>query len=437
MRWLLTALLLAACRPPPVPSGRPSVEAARASRKACEFVTGAMAADTVGRGYPIGDELPFDHVVLVMQENRSFDHYFSQLSHGGVHVASNFATNPDADGVPVRRYHESRYCLKDVNHGWSGSFREFNGGKNDGFVVANDPNGARALAYYDETDLPWYYALVRRFAISDAHFASVLGPTPPNRLFYWAGTSFGSTNAAAAPTVDPATGRAPVSLFDRLSDAQVSWLSYVTDVASPLMFPKMITQDFDHFVGISQFYEDAAKGTLPSVSVVEGQFGGGPGTEESDEHPDANIQVGQAFVAKVTEAVMRSPLWPRTVLIITYDEHGGFYDSVPPPKACRPDATPPVSEPHHGFDQLGFRTPLIVVSPWARRGHVSHEVVDHTSITRLVETRFGLPAMTGRDANAWPLLDLFDFAFADTSVPDLPEAVVDPAGRAQCARDFP
>ncbi|MBL8909678.1 MAG: hypothetical protein JNM17_03135, partial [Archangium sp.] len=148
------------------------------------------------------------------------------------------------------------------------------------------------------------------------------------------------------------------------------------------------------------------------------------------------MQRGQFFTQSIVQAVMHSPQWNRTALIFLYDEHGGFYDSVPPPSACEPDDLLPDQDSSRKFDHLGFRTPLIIVSPYAKRNFVSHVPVDHTAVTRLVETRFDLPALTRRDANAWPLLDLFDFEHPDFSIPELPEAVIDPERDAQCKRDF-
>lgn len=424
---LASLAAIAACSAPP-PKG-PDVAAVKEQLAACTHGAGALPADTLPSGTKLGASMPIDHFVLVMQENRSFDHYFSRLTHGGVHVAGSENTNPDALGQPVKRYHEWRYCLEDVNHGWSGSHRQYNDGAMDGFVITNEPRGARAMAWYDEGDLPFYYAISRTFAMSDMHFSSVMGPTQPNRLYYWAGTSFGAIKNGLPPLGVP-------SLFTRLNDAGVSWHSYVSDVASPAVFVNLLTANDDNFKPVDQFFADAAAGTLPSVSVVEAAFQGNVGSR-GDEHPEANIQLGQEFTARVVNAVLRSPLWPRTALILLYDEHGGFYDSMPPPRACEPDDLRPVGDDARRFDHLGFRTPLIVVSPYARRGYVSHEPVDHTAVTRLVEARFGLPALTRRDANAWPLLDMFDFEHPDTSVPELPEAVIDPARVEQCARDFP
>lgn len=438
-----SSLLWCACSaPPPMPPADAGMSAAQAKllREACTFGAGALAADTLAGDTLLGDQLPFDHVVLVMQENRSFDHYFSKLSHGGVVVASPDATNPDPSGAPQKRYHETKYCIADVAHGWSASHRQYNDGGMDGFVITNEPNGVRALGYFDETDLPFYYALARTFALSDHHFSSVMGPTQPNRLYYWAATSWGAISNGIAPEKDPA-GKPTQSLFTRLNQAKVPWVSFVTDVASPAVFYGLLSTNLANFQKIDDpdagFFARAAAGTLPAVTVVEASFAAGVQGDQSDEHPASNMQIGQAFTAKVANAVMRSPQWPKTVLIFLYDEHGGFYDSVPPPKACAPDAFNPIGDDTRQFDHLGFRTPLIVVSPFARRGYVSHEVIDHTSVTRFVELRFGLKALTRRDANAWPLLDLFDWKNPDPSVPVLPEAVVDPARSAQCKLDFP
>jgi phospholipase C len=429
---LLISLCLAACTKstPPLPDD----EGARAKMRDCTYGPGALPSETLAAGTKLGDQMPIDHFVLVMQENRSFDHYFSKLTHGGVHVAPATATNPLADGGVVMRFHETRYCIADVNHSWFGSHRQFNDGKHDGFAITNDPDGERALGYFDETDLPFYYGLARTFAISDMHFSSVMGPTQPNRIYYWAGTSFGAIRNGLPPL--QVNNKPTSSLFTRLNDAKVEWRSYVSDVASPAVFVGLLQSNDENFKMLPQFFTDAEAGTLPPVSIVEANFTGGVEGDQDDEHPAGNMQRGQVFTRSVVEAVMHSPQWPRTALIFLYDEHGGFYDSVPPPKACEPDDLLPDGDPERRFDHLGFRTPLIVVSPYAKRNYVSHVPVDHTSVTRLVETRFGLPALTRRDANAWPLLDLFDFEHPDLSIPELPEAVIDPERDAQCKRDF-
>ena len=203
------------------------------------------------------------------------------------------------------------------------------------------------------------------------------------------------------------------------------------------MFIDLLSKQLDHFRPIDDFFTDLGDGTLPAVSIVEAAFSEGTSVEESDEHPSANLQLGQVFTAKTVNAVIASSLWPRTVVFLTYDEHGGFYDSVAPGKACPPDELTPTGDDARKFDHYGFRVPLIAISPYARRGYVSHQVSDHTSVVRFVAARFGLPAITARDANADALLDLFDFSKPTLEVPALPEALVDQPRRAQCMADFP
>jgi phospholipase C len=435
MRLLSLAVWLsvAGCTKPVAPGV--SEQEAQEKLTACSFGPGALAKDTLFTNAKVGAQMPIDHFVLVMQENRSFDHYFSKLGHGGVHVASANAENPRPDGGMARRYHETRYCLDDVAHGWNPSHRQFNDGRNDGFVVTNEPNGERALGYYDETDLPFYYGLARTFAMSDMHFSSVMGPTQPNRIFYWAATSFGAIRNGIPPLM--VNNKPTQSLFTRMNDAKVGWRSYVSDVASPAVFVGLLSSNDENFKPLEQFFADAQAGELPSVSIVEAYFTGDVRADQNDEHPAANIQRGQAFTKRVVDAVMRSPQWPRTAMVLLYDEHGGFYDSQRPPKACEPDDFLPMGDEARRFDHLGFRTPLMVISPFAKRNYVSHVPVDHTAVTRLVEARFDLPALTRRDANAWPLMDMFDFEHPDVSVPELPEAVIDPARDEQCKREFP
>ena len=173
---------------------------------------------------------------------------------------------------------------------------------------------------------------------------------------------------------------------------------------------------------------DAQNGTLPQVAFVDPSF---VGEGENDEHPPTNIQLGQAFTAKIIKALMSGPAWQSTVIFLTYDEHGGYFDHVPPPAACTPDDIPPMLQPGDepgAFDRYGIRVPVVAISPFSKRNYVSHRVYDHTSILRFIETRFDLPALTRRDANADPMLDFFDFADPPfVKPPSLPAATVDPS----------
>jgi phospholipase C len=406
----------------------------------CRYAAGALPADTLPPGALHGSQIPIDHIVVLIQENRSFDHYFDQLFRQNAPPERRLAPlppNPDpTGGPPIHPFHQTRLCeLADLSHSWNASHRQWNGGANDGFAASNavpqDPTGSRALGYFDGGDLGFYYALYSTFAMSDRHFAGLLGPTYANRMFLLAGTSFGHVHNDFFSNDD----EYGPSVFDRLTAAGISWKVYSGDLPFSAMFAGVRAFGPTRSVNLSSFYTDAAAGTLPQVVILEPRFFGGPNVE-TDEHPPANPQAGQAFVAKVVKTLFASPLWSRTALFLTYDEHGGYYDHVPPPRACVPGDHPPILLPGDvpgDFDRLGFRVPFVLVSPYARPHFLSHRVQDHSAILRFIETRFDLPALTARDANADPLLDLFDFAHpAFMTPPTLPEASIDLIQAARC-----
>lgn len=395
----------------------------------CSFSAGALPSATLPPGTPLGEQIPIDHVLVVMQENRSFDHYFGTLDHDDADVIPPGFTNPDAGGLPVAPFHDPATCTPDVDHSWNGTHRQWNGGLMDGFVVTNEPGGERAMAHYVEADLPFYHALARTFALSDRFFCDVPGPTFPNRYYLYCGTSFGKIDNDV-----PLQGWPQRTIFDVLSDRGISWRIYRSDaIAFGFVFTGL--RGSSNVKPLSQFFADAASGNLPSVAFLDPSFTG-VGSEPTDEHAPSNVQRGQAFVASLVNALVASPDWPRSVLFWTYDEHGGYFDHVPPPPGCVPDAKAPELGPGDepgAFDRLGIRIPFVAVSPWARPGHVSHLVHTNASILRFIQARFGLPAMTARDANSLALLDLFDFsAPARLAPPALPAALVDPVRDAAC-----
>jgi phospholipase C len=201
------------------------------------------------------------------------------------------------------------------------------------------------------------------------------------------------------------------------------------------MFPVLRAEKGHHFRRMKDFFADAKSGSLPALAWVESSYGG---ALASDEHPPADVQIGQKYVAEVVKAVFKSPNWKRSALILTFDEHGGFYDHVPPPAACAPSPELPTAKNGQiRFDQLGVRVPFIVVSPYAKAHYVSHRVYEHASVLRLIQARFDLPAMTYRDANATPPYDFFDFASPSFSEPpELPEATIDESELKYCEREF-
>jgi phospholipase C len=377
--------------------------------------------------------IPIDHVIVLMQENRSFDHYFGQLRRYDptldVEPAPPDASNPnpsDPGAPPIQRFHQTQLCeTTDLDHSWNGTHEQWNDGAMDGFTKTNvapgDPTGSRTMGYYDENDLPFYYALYSTFAIGDRYFSSLMGPTQPNRFYLYAGTSFGRTVNGLPPS---GSEFSQPSLFNLLDQAGVSWKVYSSQIAYVNFFAYVRGHSAGRLTTIAQYYADAAQGTLPQVAFIDPAFGGARDVE-SDEHPPANVQAGQKFVADVINALLQSPNWPSSSLFLTYDEHGGYYDHVPPPEAVPPDDLEPTGA-SGAFDRYGIRVPFAAVSPFAKQHFVSHAVYDHTSILRFIERRFGLPPLGARDAAADPMLDLFDFQSPPfLTPPALPEAVVD------------
>jgi phospholipase C len=455
-----------------------------------------------------------NHIIVVMQENHSFDNYFGALAYapgspyhngngacastdhacvdglkctvnGGIYNCTN--SNLDDDGSTVQAFHATSRCVApDLDHSWVGTHFEMNfenpnstlaNPLSDGFVRQNDlteqkdggsetPTEDQTISFYTQDDLPFYYGLAQNFAINDRQFASVLGPTFPNRSYLMAATSFG--HLTTSDTVPPGTGYKPITgtIFDRFDEYGVSWGDYFEDVSQDDSF----RVGDPHNQPLSVFLTAASGGgSLPQVSFVDPNFGIEGRTLEDDEHPPTDIQRGQLHVSEVVNAVRNGPYWKDSVIFILYDEHGGFYDHAKPPRApqseartpdgiypgqCEDLSSPPLSEsPGQGaecswnfvsttdttlldaealcpaltndptgpypkscaaFDQLGVRVPLIAVSPFSKKSYVSHTVGDHTSLLALIEKRFlassGKPLhMTKRDQYANDLEDLFDF----------------------------
>jgi phospholipase C len=315
--------------------------------------------------------------------------------------------------MPVRFHHDTERCVEDVAHGWNPVHRQFNDGRMDGFVLTNDP-ARRAGAHLLRPDR--HPVLLRaRDHLRDRRPLLQLAARPdgPNRIYLMAGTSFG---LAHNTLVSGDTRNTPVShLFSRLDDAGITWKDYAGG-------PRMLgffsyygihrAATREHYGTIDDLHRDLAAGTLPAVTIVEPNYVG-DGGERVDEHPPGIPMNGERFVERIVRSLMASPHWARSALFITYDEHGGFADHVAPPAACEPDElTPRINGmPAPGrFDRLGIRVPFMLVSPYARRHFVSHRTFDHTSLLRFIEARFGLPALTRRDANASIPTDIFDFA---------------------------
>jgi phospholipase C len=470
-----------------------------------------------------------NHVIIVMQENHSFDNYLGVLplvpgspyhgqnnatgSNGGCSSSDHLCVNSlnctrDVLGnytcanfnldcvdsacsvlAPEYSFHDKNYCpAPDLDHGWPSSHLEANFSSpnltsgpspNDGFVRVNDiteqhdsSTGESAtdddtMGFYDERDLAYYYALAQSFAIDDQYFCDVVGPTIPNRFYLMAATSFGhlTTNEFLPPLggYKPITG----TIFDLLDRSNISWVDYYSDQPQGGDFRTPVAP---HFLSVSAFYADAGAGNLPQVALVDPILFGELGNLSTDEHPPHDIRSGQKFVSTIVDAVRSGPNWKDSIIFIVYDEHGGFYDHVAPaaanqngaktpdgifPGQCADLSNPPASEQPGGgancsgnpfgtsseqdaltlcgppyipsgaasfsptgpypsycaaFDSLGFRVPVIAVSPFSKPHYVSHTTGDHASILALIEKRFlNGQSLTLRDRNANTLEDMFDF----------------------------
>jgi phospholipase C len=347
-------------------------------------------------------------VIVVMMENHSYDNYLGMLSRGdgfqrGADGKPTNANN-DANGHPVRAFHMANTCQlpHQPSQSWSASHTQYANGTNAGFVQSD--SGPVSMGYWTGDDIPFYYGLAGTFPVCDRWFGSVFAQTYPNRRFLLAATALGTINddlkyVTSGP--QPPNG----TIMDLLNRHSIPWRDYHTSLPSVALYLPVLNANGDKVVDISQYYADAAAGTLPAFSLVEPDF-----DKYSEENAD-DITRGESFASKVVNAAMHGPAWNKTLLIWCYDEHGGYYDHVPPPPAVPPDNVPPMlgpSDPPGGYDRYGFRVPAVVVSPYAKPDYVSHVVHDHTSILSFLETKFNLPALTERDAHADNLLDALD-----------------------------
>jgi phospholipase C len=379
MRGLVLALL-AGCSsaapnpaPPAVPPAdcptAPLADSHAAERAACSFSAGATSAETLDFTPEQRSSIPIKHVIVVMKENRSFDHILGNLAARG---------QPDAEAIPAD-YRSvqgpptpaATTCVADdPGHQWEAMHHFVNHGKMDGFDQIPGQ-----MFVNDQAQLPFYYWLASTYALADRFFPSVLSGTGPNRYYLELATSGG--------VFDNDKGMPPPglpSIYQRLQERGRTFDRYFFDV--------------------SALERKLAEGTLADVTFVDSEGA------VQDEHPPADLQVGEAWTRRVYQAVRASRYWMSTALIWTYDEGGGFFDHVPPPHSCPPrDGTPGAER----FFELGIRVPMVMISPWARPHHVSHVVHQTTSITRFIEAIFDLPALTARDANSDALLDMLDF----------------------------
>jgi len=388
-----------------------------------------MARFLPGCGDGGGDDRPvgITTYVYMMMENRTYDALLGARALEGLPgdgLRPEFS-NPDLDGKPVAPYPApvdmgtdvATVCDADPPHSWGPAHNAFNGGAMNGFLTEYQKRqgigATETMKYLTRAHQPITWALADAYTTCDRWFASVMGPTLPNRAFWHTGTSFGLDSNSA---VLSAFASVPVpTIYNRLVERGVDWAYYFGNlaVAALLAQPGPYQLDIgpndgtgnvrrfgDARFGVGQFFKDAAAGTLPSVVYIDPAFG------VNDDHPPSHPILGQELVAAVYTALARSPQWNNVMLVITYDEHGGYFDHVPPPMTTDDTLAKFGVD---GFQQLGFRVPALVIGPYAKQSYVSSVTYDHTSALRHLQQTFDLAPLTAHVDAANDLSDCIDW----------------------------
>ncbi|WP_051361898.1 alkaline phosphatase family protein [Solimonas soli] len=367
------------------------------------------------------EDIGIDHIVVVMMENRSFDHFLGWVP--GADGKQAGLTFKDRDGKPQKTYRlapDYQGCgLGDPDHSYDGGRVHYDDGKLDGWLLT-DPTQVGdvfPIGYYTADDLPFYKGIAAEYTVCDRYFSGILASTYPNRMYMHLGQTDRLSNEFKVSVLP--------SIWDRLAVAGVSRRYYYRDLpfialAGGISDTLLISKKYE------QFLADAAAGELPSVCFVDPKFNvESPDGTSEDDHPQADIRLGQAWLNQIYEALRNSPNWEKTLLIINYDEWGGFFDHVPPPIA-------PVSdrEAALGNDgRLGFRVPCMLIGPRARRGYVSHLPLDPNSILNFIAWRFGFEPLGVRGASSLNIayaLDLDNTPRGDAPAFAVPAGPTDP-----------
>jgi phospholipase C len=364
---------------------------------------------------PAPEDSGIEHVIVVTMENRSFDHFLGWLpradgKQGGLKYVDKagvphltHALAPDFTGCPH----------PDPDNSYTGGRVEYDAGEMDGFLRAGS-NDVYSIGYYVERDLPFLSALARNYTTLDHAFCAILAPTFPNRLFLHSANTDRLTDSVDLTSLP--------TIWDRLAEKGISGTYYFSNVPFLALWGLKylgISKTYNHFLA------DAARGTLPAVSFVDPRFTILDLDTANDDHPHTNVQRGDSFLAQTFHAVASGPAWPNTVFIVTFDEWGGFFEHVPPPRAAEP-AGDPDTDSVNGKVLLGFRVPAVTASPFSRGNpavpRVNHSAFDHTSILKLIEWRWGLEPLTARDASndVGNLALALDFSNPSPTVPLLP-----------------
>lgn len=388
----------------------------------------AGAIDLIGRAVrpgvtplpPTGADAPFDHVVLLMMENRSFDHLLGWLP--GANGRQKGLKYETRDGKSHPTYDlgtDYQGCgNRDPAHNWKAGVVHLHDGAGDGFLRTTFGDDYFPIGYYTRKAVPVLGGLALRYTAVDNYFSSILGPTWPNRFYQHAAATdvddSGSWPGAPPGTPGGSKSAIQTAIWDRLADAGLTGRYYHDSQPFTACFASgkydAISKPFPEFLA------DAEAGELPNVSFVDPNMDDPAelaGTS-NDYHPRGSIRAGEGFVQQVYDAVRTSPLWDRTVMVINFDEWGGFYDHVLPPKVIDNNVNPFPGE-HPDYSQLGFRVPCIVISPYAPKRVFGTDFgggdpFEHCSVLRMIEWRWNLAPMSARDAYARNLAEVLDFS---------------------------
>ncbi len=339
------------------------------------MVTNALPTLSAGGGNSI------QHIVIIMQENHTFDNYFGTFP--GVNGVQN-------DPPGVHPFHITGH-ITDICHSSDCARKAWDNGKMDGFLAAE--GSQQTFGYYDQRDIPYYWSLAQQYTLFDNYFTSVMGPSLPNHLYLVAGQSGDRTTNLPHPIIYAK------SIIDELESSHISWTYYAPGLLNnenglPLFASVQKNQTrLAKIQWQTSFFDDLRNSKLPQVSWIMPE-------DALSEHPPYNLAEGQFWVESIIKALQSSRYWSSTAIFLTWDDYGGWYDHVAPPQVDQ-----------YGY---GFRVPLLVISPLARHGYIDHTVSDHTSILKFVETTFNLAPLTSRDSHAYGLWKTFTTDYLPT-----------------------
>eukprot|EP01114_Cavostelium_apophysatum_P021888 TRINITY_DN7759_c0_g1_i1.p1 TRINITY_DN7759_c0_g1~~TRINITY_DN7759_c0_g1_i1.p1 ORF type:complete len:479 (+),score=77.80 TRINITY_DN7759_c0_g1_i1:172-1608(+) len=368
---------------------------------------------------------PIEHVVVLMLENRAFDHmvgYLKQSLNSEIDGLNGDESNPFHPGVPHSPYitvsDDAPYAELCPGHEVPDATEQIFGGPYNykldpppmnGFLAnslkVNGNQGTQVMKCFNSTSVPAISTLAAEFAIFDRWYSSVPGPTEVNRAYVHSATSNGMGENDLSVLLE---GLPQKTIFNSLSDAGIDWTVYMEEVSTTLFFAQMRKLEYlENFKDYNMFLSDAKDGKLPAYSFIEPRYFDILGYPANDQHPSHDVWEGDFLIKNVYETLRASPVWNSTLFIVTYDEHGGFYDHVPPPmdNVPNPDGIDSLLPPFN-FTRLGIRVPTLMASPWINKGTVVHEPADgtnhyeHSSVIATLNLLYGLEPLTKRDAGA-------------------------------------